>query len=114
MLGTSDEDVQVEQRNMQLNSRPALPKDVAQVELPTNSRTVLEKRYLRKGEDGRPIETVEEMFWRVAYHVAEAENEWSGDVEIHSTQFYDLLATKRFFPNSPKIQLSSKFLRISK
>jgi ribonucleoside-diphosphate reductase alpha chain len=101
MLGTNDENVEVVQRDMKLNNRPALPKDVVQVELPHNSRTVLEKRYLRKGEDGEPIESVEEMFWRVAYHVAEPEKEWSGDVELQSAQFYDLLATKRFFPNSP-------------
>jgi ribonucleoside-diphosphate reductase alpha chain len=101
MLGTSDENVEVVQRDMELRKRPDLPENAVQVELPENSRTVLEKRYLRKGENGEPIETVEEMFWRVAYHVAEPELEWSGDVELQSTQFYDLLATKRFFPNSP-------------
>ena len=44
------------------------------VRLTENARTVLRKRYLRRGEDGQPVETVEEMFWRVAYHVALAEH----------------------------------------
>ena len=38
--------------------------------LSPNSRTVLERRYLRKGSDGSPIETVDEMFYRVASHIA--------------------------------------------
>lgn len=101
MLDTSDGNVEVINREKLVKNRPDLPDDVIQVDLPENARTVLEKRYLRKGEDGLPIETVEEMFWRVAYHVAEAENEWSGDVESRSLQFYDLLASKRFLPNSP-------------
>ncbi len=36
-------------------------------------KKVLEKRYLRKGPDGKPIETIEELFWRVAKSVADVE-----------------------------------------
>ncbi len=71
------------------------------VALSANARTVLEKRYLRRGTDGRPAETVEEMFWRVARHVAAAEREWGGDVHAVEGAFYDLLTSLRFFPNSP-------------
>lgn len=101
MLDSSAGNVEVINTDLRSKKRPALPENALQVELSENARTVLEKRYLRKGEDGLPIETVEEMFWRVAYHIAEPEREWSGDVEIRSMQFYDLLASKRFFPNSP-------------
>ena len=101
MLESSDGNVEVINTNLISKNRPALPDNALRVELPENARTVLEKRYLRKGEDGLPIETVEEMFWRVAYHIAEPESQWTGDVEIRSMQFYDLLASKRFFPNSP-------------
>ena len=87
---------QVEQRE-----RPPLPDDLRRVDLSENARAVLTKRYVRKGADGSPQETVEELFWRVAFHVAEAEREWDGDVLARSLEFYDLLATKRFFPNSP-------------
>jgi ribonucleoside-diphosphate reductase alpha chain len=101
MLETSDKGVEVLDGKKNGYQRPSMPGDLIQVDLPENARTVLEKRYLRKGEDGIPIETVEEMFWRVAYHVAEVEDALGGDVELRSVQFYDLLGTKRFFPNSP-------------
>ena len=71
------------------------------VPLTENARTVLSKRYLRKGPDGKPIETVKEMFRRVARHVAQAEAEWDGDVEATEHAFYGLLTQLRFFPNSP-------------
>ncbi len=81
--------------------RPPLPPEARRVELSDNARTVLIKRYIRRGPGGEPIETVEEMFWRVAYHVAAAEEAWGGDVMAVAREFYDLLAAKRFFPNSP-------------
>ena len=71
------------------------------VPLSPNARVVLEKRYLRKGAQGTPVETVEEMFWRVAYHVAKAEETWGGDVNARAVEFYHLLTSKKFFPNSP-------------
>ena len=52
----------------------------AAVQLSDNSRAVLERRYLRRGPEGTPIETVEEMFHRVASHVALAEEETGGNV----------------------------------
>ncbi len=66
-----------------------------------NALAVLERRYLRKGPDGRPAETVEQMFRRVAAHVAAAEAEWGGDVGATEALFYDLIANLRFMPNSP-------------
>ena len=80
---------------------PPLPKDVPGIELSDNAHEVLSRRYLRKGKDGTPIETVEEMFWRVAYHVAKIEETWEGDVESRTREFYTMLIGKKFFPNSP-------------
>jgi len=80
---------------------PPLPADLAPVDLSSNSRKVLARRYVRRGPDGQPVETVEEMFWRVAYHVAKVEAAWGGDVEARARAFYNLLGAKRFFPNSP-------------
>ncbi|MCQ3931938.1 MAG: hypothetical protein DPW16_15915 [Chloroflexi bacterium] len=83
-----------------------LPEDLAKrdIGLTENARTVLKKRYLRRGPDGKPVETVEEMFWRVAYNVALAEKTLGGDeaqVEKWARKFYDLLTGLQFFPNSP-------------
>jgi ribonucleoside-diphosphate reductase alpha chain len=69
--------------------------------LPENARTVLIKRYLRKGEDGEPIETIEEMFDRLAKTMAEVENEHGGSYDDLRKKFYDLLTQRKFFPNSP-------------
>jgi len=74
---------------------------LAEIPLTENARTVLEKRYLRRGEDGKPIETIPEMFWRVASNVAAPDAEYGGDVQATSEAFYKLLTSLRFFPNSP-------------
>ncbi|MDO9302238.1 MAG: adenosylcobalamin-dependent ribonucleoside-diphosphate reductase, partial [Anaerolineales bacterium] len=55
----------------------------------------------RRGDDGKPAENVEEMFWRVAYHVAKVEEEWGADVAKRTVEYYHLLSSKKFFPNSP-------------
>lgn len=80
---------------------PPLPEELPSIELSENSRQVLVKRYLRRGHDGEPIETIEEMFWRVAYHVAKVEEIWDGDPIARAKEFYRMLIDKRFFPNSP-------------
>jgi len=69
--------------------------------LPENSMAVLRRRYLRRGPDGQPIETVEEMFRRVAHHIALVEADHGCDVDATEATFYDLLTGLRFFPNSP-------------
>jgi len=68
--------------------------------LSDNSKTILEKRYLRKDVKGQPMESVEEMFLRVAKVVAEPDSPYK-DVARTQQDFYNLLTTKRFFPNSP-------------
>jgi len=80
---------------------PPLPEDLPRVELTENAHQVLVRRYVRRGDDGEPIETPEEMFWRVAYHVAKAEEAWGGEVMVRAREFYILLTSKKFFPNSP-------------
>jgi len=80
---------------------PSLPGDLPAVDLSDNARQVLIRRYVRHGKEGEPIETVEEMFWRVAYHIARVEEVWEEDVLSFARHYYELLTGKRFFPNSP-------------
>ncbi|MBW8009841.1 MAG: adenosylcobalamin-dependent ribonucleoside-diphosphate reductase [Chloroflexi bacterium] len=84
-----------------LKSTPPFPKDLEAVELTENAQRVFMRRYVRRGLDGQPVENIEETFWRVAYHVAQAEKTWERDSKAVARQFYDLLASKCFFPNSP-------------
>ena len=74
------------------------------VKLTENARVVLMKRYVRRGPDGKPVETPEGMFRRVARAVAEPDREAGADaatVEATERAFYHLLTELRFFPNSP-------------
>ncbi len=65
-----------------------------------NAQKILEKRYLRRGTDGKPAETIDGMFERIARVVAEPDMAYR-DVKTTEIEFYNLLSTKKFFPNSP-------------
>lgn len=80
---------------------PPMAKALPKAALTDNARQVLMKRYVRRGGDGKPAENVEEMFWRVAYHVAKVEEQWGADVKERTVEYYHLLSGKKFFPNSP-------------
>lgn len=80
---------------------PPRPQELPQIELTENARQVLVRRYVRRGKDGQPVESVEGMFWRVAWHVALVEEAWGGDPMARAVEFYHLLTSKKFFPNSP-------------
>ena len=84
-----------------LLSTPPIPEGVRNVTLTDNARSVFMRRYIRRGLDGNPVEKIEETFWRVCYHVAKVEDQWNEDVLHVSKAFYELLSSKRFFPNSP-------------
>ena len=80
---------------------PPMAKGLPKAALTDNARQVLMKRYVRRGDDSKPAENVEEMFWRVAYHVAKVEEQWGADVQKRTVEYYQLLSSKKFFPNSP-------------
>ncbi len=84
-----------------MSSIPNPPADLPSIDLTDNAQQVLMRRYVRRARDGSQNETIDEMFWRVAANVAVSEQEWSGDILSRSTEFYHLLTSKRFFPNSP-------------
>ena len=71
------------------------------IPLTENGRTVLRRRYLRKGPAGKPVENIEEMFRRVAGHVAAPDSDHGEDVDATRETFYNLVTDLRFLPNSP-------------
>src|SRR4051812_27404629 len=76
------------------------------VSLSANARTVLEKRYLVKNEKGKPVEQPEDLFWRVATVVAEADRKYGASdeaVEQAANDCYFLMTQRRFEPNSPTL-----------
>ncbi|HKO16797.1 MAG TPA: vitamin B12-dependent ribonucleotide reductase, partial [Gemmatimonadaceae bacterium] len=76
------------------------------VALSPNARTVLAKRYLIKNAGGQPLEQPEDLFWRVATVVAEADRRYgAGDAAVQAAaeEFYALMTQRRFEPNSPTL-----------
>ena len=83
-------------------AKPKLP----DAQLNQNARTVLEKRYLKKDTAGKPTERPEDMFWRVATSVAEADRRYGSNeaaVTALAQEFYGLMTERRFEPNSPTL-----------
>jgi ribonucleoside-diphosphate reductase alpha chain len=100
-VGTGNQTHTIDPRANGFQKVPLPPDLLRAIPLTDNARTVLHKRYLRRDADGQPVETEQEMFWRVAYHIAKAEVEFGGEIEPVARQFYHLLTGLRFFPNSP-------------
>ena len=75
--------------------------------------TILEKRYLKKDTRGQVIETPEEMFWRVAKNIAEAEHFYRHQTspEELSRTFFHLMASLEFLPNSPCLMNAGRDLQ---
>jgi ribonucleoside-diphosphate reductase alpha chain len=92
---------QLREAKSNLLPTPPLSTDAQRVDLSENAQQVFLRRYTRRGTDGEPIENIDQTFWRVAYHVAKVEANWNADVNTTAEQFYELLTTKQFFPNSP-------------
>ena len=74
--------------------------------LTNNAIRVLEKRYLKKEDTGRVIETPKELFARVAWNLAQAERLYGADetkVREAAIRFYRMMADLDFLPNSPTL-----------
>jgi len=81
------------------------PKDMLgkSIYFPKNTLEVLEKRYLLKDETGRIVEDPEGMFWRVARAVSRAETLYESDPLEVEKEFYHLMSSMEFLPNSPTL-----------
>jgi ribonucleoside-diphosphate reductase alpha chain len=75
------------------------------LDISKNALTVLERRYLKKDNSGKTIESPEDMFQRVASFIALAEKKYADDdkVEFYQNAFYNLMGSFKFLPNSPTL-----------
>ena len=75
------------------------------MELSKNALTVLERRYLIKNGEGVVIETVEELFRRVAGAIAASDRRYdeNADCEALADSFYRMMTNLEFLPNSPTL-----------
>jgi ribonucleoside-diphosphate reductase alpha chain len=78
---------------------------ISGIKLSDNALRVLERRYLTKDGEGRVVETPQELFRRVARHIASAELIYNpkADVSSYEEAFYQLMESLEFLPNSPTL-----------
>ncbi|MBI5887875.1 MAG: vitamin B12-dependent ribonucleotide reductase [Deltaproteobacteria bacterium] len=78
-----------------------------------NGVRVLEKRYLKKDLNGKPVETIEDMFWRVATNIAESDTHYDpkADTRQAAVEFYKMMVSLEFMPNSPTLMNAGRELQ---
>jgi ribonucleoside-diphosphate reductase alpha chain len=82
--------------------------------LSPNALKVLQKRYLKRDDSGNPIERPSDMFVRVAENIASAERQWgASDAEVAEVarDFYELMTSLEFLPNSPTLMNAGRELQ---
>jgi ribonucleoside-diphosphate reductase alpha chain len=92
-----------------------MKKEKAHTTLPglsKNALTVLEKRYLRRGADGKTLETPADMFRRVADTIAGADRTFheQADIAALADTFYRMMTSFEFLPNSPTLMNAGREL----
>lgn len=85
------------------------------INISENAMKVLEKRYLKKDDDGNVTETPEELFYRVASFIAGAEKKFNRPdadklVEEYTIKFYEIMSQLEFIPNSPTLMNAGREL----
>src|SRR5881628_2461959 len=74
--------------------------------LSENALRVLQKRYLKKDDKGRVVETPRQLFARVAWNLAQAERNYGAneiEVEEKAKTFFRIMSNLEFLPNSPTL-----------
>src|SRR3989344_6768577 len=106
---------------------PPAPRDLFEPTLSENASYIAKTRYAFRNDQGEPIESPKEMFWRIASYIAAADTIYSkqslrsspalrerrdaGLKKSHlksAREFYDLMAAQKFIPNTPTMVNSGK------
>ncbi len=82
------------------------------ISISPNAQVVLERRYLKKDRRGKPAETPQDLFRRVARTVAAADARFDPKADVGKTaqEFYKLIAGLVFLPNSPTLMNAGRRL----
>jgi len=82
------------------------------LELTENALRILQARYLKKDDKGHVTESAEELFRRVADHVASAEAIFDPQAKVaeQADAFYAMMTALEFLPNSPTLMNAGREL----
>lgn len=82
------------------------------ISLSQNAKIILEKRYLKKDESGKIVESPEDLFTRVARTIAGADLLFDPEADVKKTEkkFFRMLANFLFLPNSPTLMNAGRRL----
>jgi len=84
-----------------------------ELKLSPNAIKVLERRYLRKDQEGKLIENPEQMFIRVSRAIAIADKQYGlaeQDIKKLQESFFEIMTNLEFLPNSPCLMNAGKEL----
>jgi len=83
------------------------------VNLRINALNVLKKRYLKKDSDGNVVETPEDLFYRVAENIAQADKIYDKYADVYALirKFYISMSSLDFLPNSPTLMNAGRHLQ---
>ena len=81
------------------------------VVLSENALTVLQRRYLKKDDNGNIVESPEDLFFRVAENIAGAEKLFAADADVWTEKFYNSMVDLDFLPNSPTLMNAGRELQ---
>ncbi|VAX15486.1 Ribonucleotide reductase of class II (coenzyme B12-dependent), partial [hydrothermal vent metagenome] len=78
-----------------------------------NAIRVLERRYLKKDDEGNVVEAPTDMLRRVAKNIAQAEARYGSaeDVASAEEEFYQIMSRLEFMPNSPTLMNAGRGLQ---
>jgi ribonucleoside-diphosphate reductase alpha chain len=81
-------------------------------DLKKNAITVLERRYLKRDKEGKVLETPSQMFRRVADTIAAADKKFNkeNDPAQLAEEFYHMMTSLEFLPNSPTLMNAGREL----
>lgn len=88
---------------------PNPPKDLPDPQLSENATYITKTRYAFRDKTGEPKESPRELFWRVAYYISAADRIYDKKIQSKSArEFYKLMASQKFIPNTPTLVNSGK------
>ena len=78
-----------------------------------NAMKVLSKRYLKKDNDGNPVEEPNDLFFRVAENIAQADKIYdkSANIDEVTEEFFTMMSNLDFLPNSPTLMNAGRPLQ---